>query len=103
MDVTITGAMERSYSVERAHNGNVHTFEGPDAWGNGRSYGRYLFSTQHFYGEPVKLRARDTLIDDESSICAIWQIYEGNRESVTLFGVLEWTASGTVLEARYAE
>ncbi len=103
MDVTITGALERKFSVERSHSGNVHTFEGPDAWGNGRSYGRYLFSTQHFYGEPVKLRARDTLIDDDFSICAVWQIYEGNKESVTLFGVLDWTAGDTVLQARHIE
>jgi len=102
MDVTITGAVDRTFSFERAHNGNVHTFEGPDVWGNGRSYGRYLFSTQHFYGEPAKIRARDTLIDDKFSLCVVWQFYEGNKEHYTIFGVLEWAPGDTVLEARYA-
>ncbi|MGI9225912.1 MAG: hypothetical protein ACR2QX_15615 [Woeseiaceae bacterium] len=101
MDVTMNGAIERSFSFERSHNGNVHTFEGPDVWGNGRGYGRYLFSTQHFYGEAAKIRARDTLIDDEFSLCVVWQFYEGNKECYTTFGVLDWTAGDTVLEARY--
>lgn len=102
MDVTITGAIEKTFSYERSHNGNVHTFEGPDVWGNGRSFGRYLFSTQHLYGEPSKIRARDTLIDDKFSLCAVWQFYEGNKERYTAFGVLEWHAGDTVVEARYA-
>lgn len=101
MDVTMSGAIERQFSFERSHNGNVHTFEGPDVWGNGRSFGRYLFSTQHFYGEPAKIRARDTLIDDKFSLCAVWQFYEGNKERYTTFGVLDWAPGDTVLEARY--
>ncbi len=101
MDVTMTGVVNRKVSFDRSHNGAVHTFEGPDVWGNGRSYGRYLFSTQHMYGEPVKLRARDTLIDEKFSLCAVWQFYEGNREHYTMFGVLEWTVGETVLKARY--
>lgn len=101
MGVSITGAITRKFSFERAHNGNVHTFEGPDVWGNGRSYGRYLFSTQHFYGEPVKIRARDSFIDNDFSMCVVWQFYEGNKERYTTFGVLEWNPGDTVLEARY--
>ncbi|MGI9235785.1 MAG: hypothetical protein ACR2QZ_00215 [Woeseiaceae bacterium] len=101
MDVSISGTITRKFSFERAHNGNVHTFEGPDVWGNGRSYGRYLFSTQHFYGEPVKIRARDAFIDNDFSLCVVWQFYEGNKERYTTFGVLEWSPGDTVLEARY--
>ena len=91
------------FSYERAHNGNVHTFEGPGAFGNGRSYGRYRWSTQHFYGESLKLRARDTLIDDEHSLCVVWQFFASGREHRTMFGVLDWTPGDTVLEARYLD
>lgn len=101
MDVKMSGVVDRQYSFDRSHSGVVTKFEGPDAWGNGRAYGRYLFSTQHFYGEAFKMRARDTLIDDKSNICAVWQFYEGNTERYTMFGVLEWEPGETVLQARY--
>jgi hypothetical protein len=103
MDVKISGVIDREYSVERAHNGNSHTYEGPDAWGNGRSYGRYLFSTQHFYGEASKMRSRDTMIDDKYSICSVWQFFDSNHEKYTAFGVLEWTPGDVVVNARYVE
>ncbi len=103
MDVTMRGVIERKFSYERGHSGNSHTFEGPDAWGNGRSYGRYLWSNQHFYGEASKLRARDTIIDDQYSICSVWQFYESSQEKYTCFGVLEWAPGETVLNARYVE
>jgi hypothetical protein len=101
MDLAMTGAIERRASYLRSHDHNVHKFEGPDVWGNGRSYGRYLFATQHFYGEAFKLRGRETLIDDRYSLCVVWQFYEGNRERYTAFGVLEFEPGKTVLEARY--
>ena len=101
LDTTISGVIEREYSCLRSHSGASHKFEGPDTWGNGRSYGRYLFSTQHFYGEPFKLKARDTLIDDKFSLCVVWQFYTGNKETYTAFGVLEWEPGETVLQARY--
>ncbi|MCH9695368.1 MAG: hypothetical protein K0U72_12730 [Gammaproteobacteria bacterium] len=102
MDVTMSGVINRQFSYQRSHNGAVHKFEGPDVWGNGRSYGRYLFSTQHFYGEPQKIRARDTIIDDNYALCAVWQFFEGNKETFTCFGVMDWAPGDTVLEARYA-
>jgi hypothetical protein len=101
MDLAMTGVIERRASYLRSHDHNVHKFEGPDVWGNGRSYGRYLFATQHFYGEAFKLRGRETLIDDRYSLCVVWQFYEGNRERYTAFGVLEFEPGKTVLEARY--
>lgn len=103
MDLSMTGVIERNASFVRSRDGGSHKFEGPDVWGNGRSYGRYLFSTQHFYGEPFKLRARDTLIDDRYSLCVVWQFYRGNRESYTAFGVLQFEPGGTALRARHAE
>ena len=102
MDVTLSGVIDRKFSYERSYDEAVHKFEGPDVWGNGRSYGRYLFSTQHFYGEPRKIRARDTIIDEDFSLCCVWQFYEGNKEVYTTFGVLDWTPGETALQARYA-
>lgn len=103
MEVKLSGVIEREYTYERAHDGNSHTFEGPDMWGNGRSYGRYLWSTQHAYGESFKLKARDTLIDDKHSLCVVWQFYESSQEKFTTFGVLDFEAGEEVLGARYVE
>ena len=103
MELSMTGAIRREASFVRSRDRNAHKFEGPDVWGNGRGYGRYLFSTQHFYGEPFKIRARDTLIDDRYSLCVVWQFYEGARERFTAFGVLEFEPGPTVLQARHAE
>ena len=63
----------------------------------------YLSGTQHFYGEPVKLRSRDTIIDSDFSICSVWQFYESSQEKYTCFGVLEWPPGEKVLSARYVE
>jgi hypothetical protein len=103
MDVKMSGVIERRFAYERAHNGNSHTIEGPDMWGNGRSYGRYLWTTQHAYGEAFKLKARDTMIDDRYSLCVVWQFYASNDEQYTCFGVLNWTPGEDVLAARYVE
>ena len=103
MQVTMTGVVERTVTFDRSHDGNSHKFEGPEIWGNGKSYGRYLFSTQHVYGEPLKIRARDAIIDDNFSICAVWQFYAGNKEQYTMFGVLEWTPGENRLQARYVD
>lgn len=102
-DVAMSGVVDRSFTYERSQNGNVHTFEGPGVFGNGRTYGRYRWSTQHFYGEALKLRARDTMIDDKHSLCVVWQFQASGQETWTIFGVLDWTPGETVLEARYVD
>lgn len=101
--VTMTGAIERKFSYKRSRTDAVHTFEGPDVFGNGRAYGRYLWSTQHFYGEAFKLKSRDTLIDDKFSLCSVWQFYQSNKEIYTTFGVLDWTEGENVLNAQYVK
>ena len=103
VELSMTGVIQRVASFVRSRDRNAHKFEGPGVWGNGRSYGRYLFSTQHFYSEPFKLRARDTLIDDRYSLCVVWQFHEGNKERFTAFGVLEFEPGANVLKARHAE
>ncbi|WP_371189344.1 hypothetical protein [Thalassotalea maritima] len=99
--VSITGAIDRQFSYKRSRVNNTHSFHGPDVFGNGRAYGRYLWSTQHFYGEAFKLKSRDTLIDDDHTLCCVWQFYQSNKERYTTFGVLNWTQGECVLSARY--
>ena len=88
--VTMTGALERSWSFDRYHDGNHHTFDGPDLYGNGRAYGRALYTSQHVFGEAAKITGRDFLYDDRLSLSACWKYQEGDRLSALLFGSLAW-------------
>ena len=99
--VSMEGVIERSFSYERSRNHNTHTFEGPDVYGNGRAYGRVLWTVQHFYGEAFKLRSRETLLTDDQSLVVVWQFYKSDRELYTVFGVLDWHEGENVLGARY--
>lgn len=100
--VHMTGVINRTFSYQRSRTNQVHKFEGPDVFGNGRAYGRYLWSTQHFYGEPFKLKSRDTLLDENFTLCSVWNFYQGNKEKYTAFGVLDWHPGDNVLKANYA-
>jgi len=102
VDVKIEGVINRKYSYERTRNGNVHTFDGPDVFGNARAFGRYLWATQHFYGEAMKIRGRDVIIDDQHTISAIWQWYQSDKELYSSFGVLNWHPGEELLTAQYA-
>ena len=103
MDVKISGLVEREFSFERSRNANHHQFHGPDAYGNGMSFGRYLYARNHFFGEAATLDSRETLIDDEFSLCCYWQFKKSQREQFNTFGVLEWEAGENVLQPNYVE
>ncbi|GLP96410.1 hypothetical protein [Paraferrimonas sedimenticola] len=106
VQVKVTGAIEKEYSYSRTRVNNSHSYSGDgkgSMYGNGRSYGRYLWSVQHLHGEAFKIRSRDAIIDDENSICSIWQIYKSGKEALTAFGVLEWTETEQVLKAQYVK
>ena len=102
-DVKMEGVINREFSYQRARNKNTHSFEGPDVYGNGRSYGRVLWTIQHFYGEAFKLRSRETLLTQDNSLVVVWQFYKSDRELYTAFGVLDWEEGENVLGARYVE
>lgn len=102
VDVELSGALERKYSYETSRDHNHHKFEGPDAFGNGMSYGRYLWSVKHFYGESFKLRSRETLISAGHDLAVVWRFLKSDREHMTVFGCLDWKPSGATIEARYA-
>ena len=89
--VTMSGAIDRTYTFDRYHDGNHHTFDGPDVYGNARAYGRALYTTQHFFGEAVKITGREFLYDDRLSMSVNWKWIEGDRMTHLLFGALVWT------------
>ena len=87
---TITGAFEKTWTVERERQGNRHTFHGPDAWGNAMTYGRALYPSLHFTDEALKVKGREFMIDADGPVSVVWQFAEGELLRNVVFGVLEW-------------
>lgn len=90
--VQIEGVTPLRYSFERTRNGARHTYDGPDMFGNAISYGRPLYTVQHLTGNATKLRGREFVIDDDYSISAVWEVFDGDTRSHMTFGVLRWEA-----------
>jgi len=88
--VTLTGAVDQSWTFDRYHDVNHHTFDGPDLFGNGRAYGRALYTSWHVMGEATKVVGRDFLYDDRLSLSCNWKLYQGDAMSHLLFGELTW-------------
>jgi hypothetical protein len=101
MDVKITGVVNREFSYERSRFENHHQFHGPDVYGNAISYGRYLYGIHHFFGEAEKFWSRDVMLDQNNTLCSMWQFYSSQQEKYTTFGVLDWTPGEKVLNAVY--
>ncbi len=92
--VTITGAIERSWRVTRNREGNLTTFHGPDAWGNGRTYGRAMYPIYHLLGDAQKVKGREFLVDaDTGELSVVWQFVTGEVLDHAAFGLLTWEAS----------
>ena len=70
-------------------------------YGNGMGYGRALYTTQHLYGQAVRIRGREFIIDDDFTMSVVWQIFVSGRPKYTAFGVLKWTEGEQVLRERY--
>jgi hypothetical protein len=90
--VTLTGLIETSYSFDRYHDGNHHTYDGPDLYGNARAYGRALYATQHLFGTANKVTGREFLYDEALSMSACWKWYHGDQMQYLLYGALSWQA-----------
>jgi hypothetical protein len=103
MDVSLSGVINRRYSYLRSRDANHHQFHGPDVFGNGMSFGRYLYARQHFVGRAERLDSRETLIDERYSLCCYWQFMKSQREQYNSFGVLEWEPGENVLQPNYVE
>ncbi len=93
--VTITGAVERQWTVTRNREGNLTTFHGPDAWGNGRTYGRAMYPSYHLLGDATKIKGREFLIDPASGeLSVVWQFARGDVLDHAAFGLLTWADQG---------
>lgn len=90
MAVELEGVESRKYRFVRHRNGPRHAFEGPDVYGNSMGYGRALYISQHFYGQSLKIKGREFLIDDAFTLSAVWQWFKSDKLQYTMFGVLHW-------------
>jgi len=103
MTVSISGVINRTYRFQRARNGIRHTFEGPDVLGNGIAYGRALYTSQHFFGEALKIRGREFIIDDNYTMSVVWDWLAGDKRQNMSFGLLTWEPDALVLGANYGK
>ena len=101
--VKVEGIVNREFTFDRYRNGNRHTFEGPDVYGNSLGYGRALYTTQHIHGEAMKIRGREFQIDDDFTMSAVWEFHRSNKLEHMTFGVLKWTATEDVLTPNFGE
>lgn len=102
-EIELAGVIERRTRFARYRNGHRHSFEGPDLYGNGMGYGRALYTSQHFFGESLKIRGREFLIDDEYSMSVVWQWFASDRPLYTSFGLLRWNPGEEILKPRYED
>ncbi|MCL4871173.1 MAG: hypothetical protein KJ063_19610 [Anaerolineae bacterium] len=101
VQVTISGVIERTYRFGRTRYNNQHTFDGPEVYGNGLGYGRALYTSQHFYGEAMKVRGREFIIDDHYTLSVVWHFFASDKPLYMSFGVLHWQAEEEVIKAVY--
>lgn len=101
VEVELTGAIERRFKYVRERQGHRHSFEGPDLYGNAIGYGRALYTSQHVFGEALKIRGREFIIDDDWTMSVVWQLQTSDRRAQTLFGLVRWTPEERVLTARF--
>jgi hypothetical protein len=101
--VEIEGVINRKHTFARYRNGNRHTFEGPDVYGNSIGYGRALYTTQHIHGEAVKIRGREFQIDDDFTMSAVWEFHMSNKLQYMTFGVLKWQAGEETIKANFGD
>lgn len=90
--VTLEGVWPKTFTFRRQRLGARHVFEGPDVFGNSMGYGRALYTSQHFYGQALKIKGREFLIDDQFTLSVVWQVYQSDRLRYTTFGLLHWQA-----------
>ncbi len=90
MQVNVSGVLNKQFTFARYRNGNRHSYEGPDVYGNAIGYGRALYTSQHFYGEALKCKGREFIIDDQYTMSVVWQFFKSDRMLYTSYGVLYW-------------
>ncbi len=101
--IELEGILNHQWSALRTRNGNSHQYHGADLYGNGKSYGRYLFSIRHVYGQAFKFWSREVVIDDAHSLVCAWQFFRSQKEAYMAFGVLRFEVGDNLLEANYLQ
>ena len=101
MRIRTQGTLEGDHSFERTRDHNHHQCHGPDLFGNGIAYGRFLYSTLHVYGKAMRLETRDTLIGQDSALAVNWNYFISQRRAYTSFGLLRWEPGEEVLGPRF--
>ena len=95
------GVIEGDHTFVRTRDHNHHQYHGPDLFGNGIAYGRYLYSVMHADGQAVRIETRDTLIDREATLVVNWNYFYSQRRRYTTHGVLRWQQGEEVLGPRF--
>lgn len=92
--VTWSGVIERDYRATVRRDGARTFIEGPDAWGNAIAYGRANYPRVHLM-DASRIEGREFMIDAEpgmgtgATIAAVYQLFEHNRLSAVVHGLLE--------------
>ncbi len=101
--IEIEGVVNARWTALRTRNGGSHQFHGPDLHGNGKSYGRYLYSIRHVFGQAYKIWSRETVVDQDYTMVCVWQFLKSQKEQYTSFGVLRFEPGENVLAANYID
>ena len=95
--IRTSGVVEGEYAYERTRDHNRHQYHGPDLFGNGIAYGRYLYSVMHQYGRAMRLETRDVLVDQDHTLAVNWNYFQSQQRKYTTHGVLRWRQGEVVL------
>jgi hypothetical protein len=101
--IEISGVINEKWTALRTRTGNHMQYHGPDMFGNGISYGRYLYSIRHVFGSAFKMWSRETVVDDDNTLVCAWQFMQSHHEKYMTFGILRFEAGENVLAATYVE
>lgn len=88
MEYSLSGVVDTRFELVRSRNGVRHAYEGPDVFGNAMAFGRAAFTSQHFMGKALKIRGREFIIDDACTLSVVWQWFQSDHRTHTMFGVL---------------
>ena len=101
MRIRTSGVIDSDMTFERTRDHNHHQYHGPDLFGNGIAYGRYLYSVMHAYGEATRIETRETLIDRDYTLVVNWNYLHSQRRKYTTHGVLRWQPGEEILGPQF--
>jgi hypothetical protein len=85
------GALDLRYRAEVRADGPRHSYDGPEAHGNGLAYGRAAFTSLHLPGA-VRVAGREVQLDGGRRLAVVWQVFRGSARHRVAAGVLEAAA-----------